>query len=65
MARYIVVYSESPRHVPQYYVVDTATHSRIRAYDCEVRARHEADRLNYPEDSDGFVKSWIKTLVRR
>ena len=46
MARYVVLASLDPRNIPSYYVVDTADNSRVRCYDCELWARHEADRMN-------------------
>lgn len=46
MSRYIVLPSLDFRGVPSYYIVDTADNSRVRCYDCELWARHEADRMN-------------------
>ena len=46
MSRYIVIASLDFRGVPSYYIVDTADNSRVRCYDCELLARHEADRMN-------------------
>ena len=46
MARYIVLASLDPRNIPRYYVVDTADNSRVRCYDCELWAEHEARRMN-------------------
>ena len=46
MARYIVLASLDYRGIPSYYIVDTADNSRVRCYDCELWARHEADRMN-------------------
>lgn len=46
MARYIVLASLDPRNIPSYYIVDTADNSRVRRYDCQVWAEHEARRMN-------------------
>ena len=46
MARYVVLASLDPRNIPRYYVVDTADNSRVRCYDCELWAEHEARRMN-------------------
>ena len=46
MARYVVLASIDFRGIPSYYIVDTADNSRVRCYDCELWARHEADRMN-------------------
>ena len=46
MARYIVLASLDHRNIPSYYIVDTSDNSRVRCYDCELWARHEADRMN-------------------
>lgn len=46
MARYIVLPTIDPRGVPSYYIVDTADNSRVRRYDCELWAKHEARRMN-------------------
>ena len=46
MSRYVVLASLDPRNIPRYYVVDTADNSRVRCYDCELWAEHEARRMN-------------------
>ena len=46
MARYIVLPAIDPRGVPSYYIVDTADNSRVRRYDCQPWAEHEARRMN-------------------
>ena len=46
MARYVVLASLDPRNVPSYYIVDTSDNSRVRCYDCELWAEHEARRMN-------------------
>lgn len=46
MSRFIAVAALTPRNIPEYYVIDTATGQRVRAYDCELWARHEAKELN-------------------
>ena len=46
MARYVVLASLDHRNIPSYYIVDTSDNSRVRCYDCELWARHEADRMN-------------------
>ena len=46
MARYIVLPAIDPRGVPSYYIVDTADNSRVRRYDCQAWAEHEARRMN-------------------
>lgn len=46
MARYIVLTFLDPRNIPSYYIVDTSDNSRVRRYDCELWARHEAERMN-------------------
>ena len=46
MARYIVLPTIDPRGVPSYYIVDTSDNSRVRRYDCQVWAEHEARRMN-------------------
>ncbi len=33
-------------HGPTYIIVDTATGERVRAYDCQIWAEHEADAMN-------------------
>ena len=46
MSRYIALPSLDFRGVPSYYIVDTSDNSRVRCYDCEMWARHEAERMN-------------------
>ena len=46
MSRYIVLASLDPRNIPSYYIVDTSDNSRVRRYDCQVWAEHEARRMN-------------------
>ena len=46
MSRYIVLASLDHRNIPSYYIVDTADNSRVRCYDCEAWAEHEARRMN-------------------
>ena len=46
MARYVVLASLDFRGIPSYYIVDTADNSRVRCYDCELWAEHEARRMN-------------------
>ena len=37
-------------HGPTYIIVDTATGERVRAYDCQIWAEHEADAMNGHSD---------------
>ena len=46
MSRYIVLTSLDPRNIPSYYIVDTSDNSRVRRYDCQAWAEHEARRMN-------------------
>ena len=46
MARYVVLASLDFRGIPSYYIVDTSDNSRVRCYDCELWAEHEARRMN-------------------
>ena len=46
MARYVVLASLDFRGIPSYYIVDTSVNSRVRRYDCELWAEHEARRMN-------------------
>ena len=46
MARYVVLASLDPRNIPSYYIVDTSDNSRVRRYDCQAWAEHEARRMN-------------------
>ena len=64
MARYIVLASLDPRNIPSYYIVDTADNSRVRCYDCELWARHEADRMNgVTEKRQAEEKSLLHRLI--
>ena len=64
MARYIVLASLDPRNIPRYYVVDTADNSRVRCYDCELWARHEAERMNgVTERRQAEEKSLLHRLI--
>ena len=62
MARYIVLPTIDPRGVPSYYIVDTADNSRVRRYDCQVWAEHEARRMNGDRETD---KSLLNRLYGR
>lgn len=63
MARYIVITTLDLRGIPSYYVVDTADNSRVRRYDCEPWAQHEADRMNgIPEQRKEADKSLFRRL---
>lgn len=67
MARYIVLASLDFRGVPSYYIVDTADNSRVRCYDCELWARHEADRMNGDRETErdrGLFRKIIEVLLR-
>ena len=62
MARYIVLPTIDPRGVPSYYIVDTSDNSRVRRYDCQVWAEHEARRMNGDRETD---KSLLNRLYER
>lgn len=64
MSRYIVLASLDPRSIPSYYIVDTSDNSRVRCYDCELWARHEADRMNgVTERRKEADKSFLHRLI--
>lgn len=44
--RYIVLPVITHRNIMSYAVIDTATGARVRSYDCELWANHEAKELN-------------------
>ena len=46
LARYVVLASLDFRGIPSYYIVDTSDNSRVRRYDCQAWAEHEARRMN-------------------
>ena len=46
MSRYVVLASLDFRGIPSYYIVDTSDNSRVRCYDCQAWAEHEARRMN-------------------
>ena len=46
MSRYVVLASLDFRGIPSYYIVDTSDNSRVRRYDCQAWAEHEARRMN-------------------
>lgn len=46
MSRYIVLPVLTHQNIPTYVIVDSATGERVRSYDCELWAQHEADALN-------------------
>lgn len=52
MARYIVLASLDFRGIPSYYIVDTSDNSRVRCYDCELWAEHEARRMNGDRETE-------------
>jgi hypothetical protein len=52
MARYIVLASLDFRGIPSYYIVDTSDNSRVRCYDCELWAEHEARRMNVDREEE-------------
>jgi len=65
MARYIVLPTIDPRGVPSYYIVDTADNSRVRRYDCQAWAEHEARRMNGDRETEkerGFFRRIIEKL---
>lgn len=69
MARYVVLASLDPRGIPSYYIVDTADNSRVRCYDCEMWARHEAERMNgvterRAKEDRSFFRSIIKAFLK-
>lgn len=62
MSRYIVLASLDPQGIPRYYVVDTSDNSRVRCYDCELWARHEAERMSGVRERRAEAD---KSLLRR
>lgn len=64
MARYIVLPTIDPRGVPSYYIVDTSDNSRVRRYDCQVWAEHEARRMNGDREEE-TDKSLLNRLYER
>jgi hypothetical protein len=65
MARYIVLASLDFRGIPSYYIVDTSDNSRVRCYDCELWAEHEARRMNGDREMErdkGFFRRIIEKL---
>ena len=64
MARYIVLASLDPRNIPSYYIVDTSDNSRVRRYDCQAWAEHEARRMNgVTERKRAEEKSLLHRLI--
>ena len=67
MSRYVVLASLDPRNIPSYYIVDTSDNSRVRRYDCQVWAEHEARRMNGDREEErdkGFFRKIIEALLR-
>ena len=67
MSRYVVLASLDPRGIPSYYIVDTSDNSRVRRYDCQAWAEHEARRMNGDREEEkdkGFFRKIIGTLLR-
>ncbi len=65
MSRYIVLATLDLRGIPSYYIVDTSDNSRVRCYDCELWARHEARRMNGDREEErdrGFFRRIIEKL---
>lgn len=63
MARYVVLASLDPRNIPSYYIVDTSDNSRVRRYDCELWAEHEARRMNGDREEERGFWEWLKTFA--
>ncbi len=63
MSRYIVTPILSPRNIPYYVVTDTATGQRVRAYDCELWARHEAKELNRKHEGETDERRYHTTSL--
>ena len=61
MSRYVVLASLDLRGIPSYYIVDTADNSRVRCYDCELWAEHEARRMNGDREAERD-KSFFRRL---
>ena len=67
MARYVVLASLDPRGIPSYYIVDTSDNSRVRRYDCQAWAEHEARRMNGDREEEkdkDFFRKIIEALLR-
>lgn len=65
MARYIVLPTIDPRGVQSYYIVDTSDNSRVRRYDCQAWAEHEARRMNGDRETEkdrGLFRRIIEKL---
>ena len=65
MARYIVLAFLDPRNIPSYYIVDTSDNSRVRRYDCQAWAEHEARRMNGDTETErdkGFFRRIFEKL---
>lgn len=65
MARYIVLASLDHRNIPSYYIVDTSDNSRVRRYDCQAWAEHEARRMNGDRETEkdkGFFRRIFNIL---
>ena len=65
MARYIVLAFLDPRNIPSYYIVDTSDNSRVRRYDCQAWAEHEARRMNGDKEEEkdkGYFRRLIKSI---
>lgn len=64
MSRYIVLAFLDPRNIPSYYIVDTSDNSRVRRYDCQAWAEHEARRMNgVTERRQAEDKSLLHRLI--
>ena len=64
MARYIVLASLDHRNIPSYYIVDTSDNSRVRCYDCELWAEHEARRMNGDREEERD-KSFFRQIIEK
>lgn len=62
MSRYVVLASLDPRNIPRYYIVDTSDNSRVRCYDCELWAEHEARRMNGDRETERGFWEWLKNV---
>lgn len=66
MARYVVLASLDHRNAPTYYIVDTSDNSRVRRYDCQAWAEHEARRMNGDRETErdkGFFRRLCDALT--
>ena len=63
MSRYVVLASLDPRNIPSYYIVDTSDNSRVRRYDCQAWAEHEARRMN-GDGEEERDKSYFRRLIK-